>query len=472
MEPGFTLKRLILASGCFAAGEAVLVGVSGGPDSVALLHLLADLRRELGLHLEVAHLQHGIRGDDAKADASFVGDLAKSLALPFHLKELELPTLKAKAGKGNIEALARAERYRFFHEIVKVRALAKVATAHTQDDQAETVLMWFLRGAGTTGLRGMAPVQRFTPTGCDDDSAITLVRPLLTVSKAALLQYLTSCNLAHRVDRTNEDPVYLRNWLRRELLPTIERRLDTKVRARLANQATLLRAEDQWMDQVARERLRVAQRDGQLDRKTVCDTPLALQRRMLRLWLGSIRGNLRGLDAGHVQSLIELIASEPPQGCVAIPGGWQCVKEYRWLRLERHTQRQQQICYSYRFVPGRSLDIPEARIRLVSRLIGNSSNLPRGFDEAQLDLAKIDGALQVRNFRIGDRYQPLGMAGTKKLKDLFIERRLPLSRRAVLPLLVSGGTILWIPGCGRSEVARIAATSTQILHIKIELLGI
>src|SRR5262245_1047319 len=137
-------------------GDRILVAVSGGPDSVALLHLLHELRGEFSLHLEVAHLQHGIRGKEAKDDARFVADLAESLKLPFHLKEIHVPEIKSRAGKGNLEALARAERHRFFADVAARNKLDKVATAHTQDDQAETVLMWILRGTGMKGLGGMS----------------------------------------------------------------------------------------------------------------------------------------------------------------------------------------------------------------------------------------------------------------------------------------------------------------------------
>ncbi len=146
-------------------GDRILVAVSGGPDSVALLHILGEMRNDFALHLEVAHLQHGIRGAEAQADARFVADLAETLRVPFHLKEIDLPLMKRDAGKGNLEALARAERYRFFADIAEVHQLGKVATAHTLDDQAETVLMWLLRGAGTRGLGGMAPQQKFKHAG-------------------------------------------------------------------------------------------------------------------------------------------------------------------------------------------------------------------------------------------------------------------------------------------------------------------
>ena len=175
-------------NGLWSSGDRILVAVSGGPDSVALLHLLVGVRDALPLALEVAHLQHGIRGQAARDDAVFVERLAARFGLPFHLKEVNLAQMRSSTGKGNLEALGREQRYGFFAEVVGARGLDKVATAHTLDDQAETVLMWFLRGSGMKGLGGMAPLQHMASTGSRPNSALTIIRPLLETSKGELLQ--------------------------------------------------------------------------------------------------------------------------------------------------------------------------------------------------------------------------------------------------------------------------------------------
>ena len=167
-----------------ARGDRVLVAVSGGPDSVALLHLLYELREEMELQLEVAHLQHGIRGAEAEEDARFVAELAEKLGLPLHLKTVDLPRIRSAAGKGNLEELARVERYRFFAAVARERKLGKIATAHTQDDQAETVLMWLLRGSGLKGLGGMPPLHELDGTDIESASRLFVIRPLLDVSQS------------------------------------------------------------------------------------------------------------------------------------------------------------------------------------------------------------------------------------------------------------------------------------------------
>jgi tRNA(Ile)-lysidine synthase len=444
-------------------GDGVLVAVSGGPDSVALLHGLVELREELSLRLEVAHLQHGVRGEDAKDDAAFVAELADKLQAPFHLKEINLPAMKSTAGKGNLEALGRAERYRFFADVARERKLEKVATAHTLDDQAETVAMWFLRGAGLKGLGGMAPVQSRTIGG----NAITVIRPLLEISKQELLAYLKERGLGYRRDRTNRDPALLRNWLRLDLLPKLQQRLDARLPARLAQQAEIFRDENAFLDGLARSSYEAMSQDGSLSRPGLLDTAKAVQRRVLRLWIEQARGHLRGIEFVHIEDMLRLIEEGPSQGRVSIPGGWELVREYDTVKLEKRRGSRRQVCYDYSLQVGILLRIPEAGLELHSELISALTKLPDGLMEAVFDRDRLAGRLSVRNFRRGDRFQPLGMSGHKKVKDLFIEKHIPVAQRAACPLLISGGEVLWIPGYGRSGTACLSTKTTAVLHLKV-----
>lgn len=447
--------------------DRILVAVSGGPDSVALLHLLYELRGEMDLHLEVAHLQHGIRGAAAKSDARFVADLAGTLRIPFHLKETDLPRMKHDAGRGNLEALARAERYRFFAAIAENRQLEKVATAHTRDDQAETVIMWLLRGAGTKGLGGMAPRHKLKFADAKSARELTVIRPLLETSKAEVLQYLSERQLEYCVDQSNHDLTFLRNWIRSELLPKISQRIDPHVPARLAQLGELLRDEDEYLAEIVRCRCDLLFRDDGMDRTAFLAEPKALQRRILRVWLGQTRGHLHGLGFGHIEDMLRLIAEGPPQGRIAIPGGWELERQYELLQLNKRARKSPRICYSYPLEVGSVLTIPEARLQFHSRSVNASSaSRPASLMEAVFALTDLDKGLSVRNFRNGDRFRPLGMSGHKKVKDLFIEKRVPLPIRACWPLLAYGEEILWIPGYGRSEVGRVMAETTAVLELK------
>ncbi len=449
-------------------GDRVLVAVSGGPDSVALLDLLYDLRKELTLHLEVAHLQHGMRGEEAREDARLVAALAETLKVPFHLKEVNIPEMKKSAGKGNLEALAREERYRFFTAIARERDLNKIATAHTLDDQAETVLMWFLRGCGTKGLSGMSPLRRHA---CQNSNAApALVRPLLGISKAEILDYLRERRLAYRIDKTNEDAALLRNWIRLRLLPQITDKIDTRWPERLARQAALLRDEDLLLDRLAKIELEKLRAPEGLERKLLMEQEPALQRRILRSWIAESRGHLRGLDYSHIEKWLAFVACGSPQARLSIPGGWELVNAYKSVRLEERSRKPRGLRYSYQFHAGGTLQIPEANMALESKRISvppaAQPTIPTSLMEGFFDAALLANNLTVRNFRAGDRFQPLGMKGHKKVKDLFIEKRVPLSVRSVLPLLSMGDEILWIPGCARSESAKISPQTKEFLYVK------
>jgi tRNA(Ile)-lysidine synthase len=457
----YAMKHSLLRS-----DDRVLVAVSGGPDSVALLHLLYELKEKCDLHLEVAHLQHGIRGAAAQQDAIFVETLAEELKLPFHMREVDLPRLRSAAGRGNLEGLARAARYRFFAELITSRNLSKVATAHTQDDQAETVLMWFLRGAGLRGLGGMAPLQQIHIPS-EKSSSLTVVRPLLDISKAELLHYLSTRSIAYCTDESNQDRTYLRNWIRLELLPRIRARTGHGFSARLTQQAGLVRDEDALLHSLTLQMYVSVSDNGDLLRCALLKQPVALQRRILRHWIEQARGHLRGIDFVHVEALVRLIDDGPAQGKLSVPGGWEFVREYDRLRLGKSSRGAHRVCYSYELKIGTPLRICEARFELNAELIDASgARLPADLTEALFDASCLTEPLSVRNFRQGDRFKPLGVAGHKKLKDLFIENKIPLSIRATLPLVVMGQEILWIPGYGRSETALMSAKTERVVHIK------
>jgi len=459
------------AQGLIFPCDHILVAVSGGPDSLALLHLLNDLREEFHLHLEVAHLQHGIRGAESMEDARFVAELAAKLGLRFHLKEINLPQLVSAAGKGNVEALARDQRYHFFADVVGAHGLTKVAVAHTQDDQAETVLMRFLRGAGMKGLAGMAPLQVLSSIG-GSPSKLAVIRPLLETAKAEIVKYLTEKSQTFRLDQTNQDTALLRNWIRLELLPKIAERADGRLNERLGQQAELLRDEDDALAQVARRKLEEIRGADGLRREALLSEPKAMQRRLLRLWIESMRGNLRGLDFVHMKAMLHLIAHGAPHARLALPGGWQLQLEYDQVKLVRRSVRLKRSCYAYDFVIGSTLAIPQAGWAIESEIIEPPlAHYPAEPMEAFFDAACLPPGLTVRNFRNGDFFQPLGMAGHKKIKNLFIEKKLPLSMRALWPLLAAPQEVLWIPGYGRSERAKVTPDTASIVRVKLVSLG-
>jgi tRNA(Ile)-lysidine synthase len=435
---------------------------------VALLHILSVLRDEFGLRLEVVHLQHGIRGEEARQDAQFVAGMAAKLELPFHLKEVNLPGVRAARGKGNLEEMAREERRRFFAAVAEEQGIRKLAIGHTRDDQVETILMWLLRGSGRKGLGGMAPVS--TPAGAEKGPM--LIRPLLESSREEVISYLAAETLGYRMDRTNLDPKLLRNWIRLELLPRLRVRTDAHLDERLARLAEMMRDEEEFLAPLTVDLLPEVTQAGNLLRGALLAQSKAMQRRLVRLWLEATLGSLRGVDFLHVEEILRLISEGPPQSRLSVPRGWDLVKQYETVRLERRRRKQKARCYRYDLPIEGELYIPEAGVKMESsrdRLIPGA--LPRNNLEALFDLDSLPQRLTVRNFRPGDRFQPLGMQGHKKVKDLFIEKKVPLEARSTLPLLLAGEEILWIPRYGRSEIAKIGPATKEVLRVKLSAVG-
>jgi tRNA(Ile)-lysidine synthase len=448
-------------------GDGVLVAVSGGPDSIALLQLLRDLQDDFSLRLEVAHVEHGMRGSEGKHDARFVQVSAERLGLRFHLGETDIPLRRSRAGGGNLEQLARQERYRFFFATARAGNLNKIATAHTENDQAETVLMWLLRGAGGQGLGAITPARRMDFSDHQPQRCLTLIRPLLATSKKEIFELLEERNLKFCFDHTNDDTALLRNWLRHDLLPRVEQRVDPGVPSRLAHTAEVLRDEALFIESLAQERLGKLCANGSLNCNELQIQPRALQRQILRLWFKRVRGDLRRIDFDHIEKVLELVSQGPPQAQLAIPGGWQFIREYDSLRLDKGAPGPT-LPYCYALQPGATLTVSEAGVVIQTHRVSRvESAWPSTQLEAIFDLDALSAPLVVRNFRPGDRFQPLGMAGHKKVKDLFIEKKAPYSTRALLPLLVMGREVLWLPGYGRSETGRIGPDSQHLLHLRL-----
>ena len=310
--------------GLLKAGDRMGVAVSGGADSAALLRLLLELRGELGVVLSVAHFHHGIRGAEADADAGFVAGLAKSHQLELHAGSGDAPA-RARKRRASLETAARELRYQFFAKLLESGAVDKVATGHTLDDQAETVLMKTLRGAGTRGLAGIHPAL---------DSG--MVRPLLGVRRGEVEEYLHALGQEWREDSTNCDRKHLRNRVRHELVPLLERDFNPEVTCVLGETAEVARAEEEyWQREVERLLAQVSRPgDGSLELKALLAQPLAVQRRLVRAALERAGA---GFDFRHGEEILRL--AQKTRGAVELPGGWRVVRGKSELRIEQRSER-------------------------------------------------------------------------------------------------------------------------------------
>ncbi len=428
--------------GMFRPGDRVGVAVSGGADSVCLLHVLRELAPRWALRLSVLHLDHRLRGEASRADAEFVREVAAGLSLPFHPGEADVRRLREATGQ-NLEQAARNARRDFFLGFLRSGLLDRVALGHTRSDQAETVIFRLLRGAGLSGLAGILPV---TVEG--------FVRPLLEISRPEVLAYLRARGLHWREDASNQDPVLARNRIRRQLLPALERDWNPRLEAALARLAALAQEEEQfWRAEIERLEAVHAMRRGRaylVRAGALSGLPRPVARRLVRRLIERARGDLRRIEYEHVERALELARHEQGEGRISLPGVgvW---RSFDWIRF----------CPSGEELPGgfrRLVEIPGCYAlpgggRLQLELVeAPGGGLPAsGYNQGGshlVDWDRIRGVLELRSWIPGDRYRPAGHKTVRNLADLFQRAGIPLWDRYAWPVLESGGKIVWSRGFG------------------------
>src|SRR5438552_5350976 len=439
-------------------GDRVGVAVSGGADSVALLRLIMELRTELGVVLSVVHFNHKLRGLEADADEQFVADLGSQNKLGFHRESGDVAAYSA-AKRLSIETAAREMRYEFFRRLLLEGRMNRVVTAHTLDDQAETVLLRVVRGAGTRGLAGIYPQlsvssSQFSVGGqasvADRQQVCSsIVRPLLGVRRKELEAYLIAEGQRWREDSSNRDLQHARNRVRHGILPRLERNLNPAVREILAEAAEIARAEEEyWNAEVgrilegSRERRRSQGEAGAaVGLENFVALPLALQRRLVRAAAENF--GLR-LEFRHVEEILELISNGCP-GKAALPDGWMASIDKGELKFEPAPQISESIRgYQYLLpVPGK-VPVPETGTLFEAMLI--SAEKRAACNAELLDSGAAAGELTVRNWRPGDRFWPAHTKAPKKVKELLQEKHVTGEERKLWPVIVSGDEIVWVRG--------------------------
>ena len=434
-----------------AAGDSLMVAVSGGVDSVVLLHQLYALRDELGLHLQVAHLDHQIR-PEGSADAEFVRLLCARLNVPCHIEVRDVPAF-AKEQKISIEMAARMARHEFLLRCADRVGAALIALAHHRDDQVETFFLRLLRGSGTAGLAAMQDVRD------------RWWRPLLDCSRQQILTFASSQGLQWVEDASNADFTYLRNRLRHQVLPQL-RELNPQLDDRCGELCRQLQADnDYWQQQIAAilPGLITASEDGlRLRREDVLVLPRAVRMRVLRAALQCLRGDLQRLEAVHLNAIDEMLSAERSQAHLDLPGCW-AARRYQdlWLR-----NRAPDVVADYQLElisPGELL-LPCGRLlrsSLGDEQLGESPTV------VEFCASELVFPLIVRNWRHGDCFAPEGMSGHKRLKRFFGDQKVEMEERSRTPLLVSDATILCLLGQRRSRYAKADLSAGKILRLEL-----
>ena len=448
-------------------GDVVLVAVSGGPDSIALLHILYTLREQLGISLHGAHLDHMFRGLESQKDAQYVQQFCASLDIPCTAESIDVSSYGKEHRLSN-QVAAREVRYHFLNRVAEKYQAQKIALGHHADDQAETILLNLMRGTGVGGLGGIAPLRDHR-----------YVRPLLAVRRKEIEQYCQNHDLNYRIDSSNKKTVYMRNKVRLELLPHLEEHYNPEIVLSLGRLAELSREENQYIEgQASKKFEHLANFNGtdmlELPLGEFNNQPLALRRRLVRMVWQKLIGTAMDLSYHHVQTVLDQ-CKKLGTGRVELPAGLRCKIAYGKIiftlnEKPRHSKQPLATCYALP-APG-DLLVPELGITIKtqiynrSQLKENANAMPA--NQAVFDFTKITDQLSVRTRRPGDRFTPQGAGGTVKLKKFLIDQKVPQGERASIPLICSGDKIIWVSGLRIGEYWKVTAQTETILHIGIQ----
>lgn len=470
------VEQTILRYRMIEKGDAVLAGVSGGPDSVALLYILMLLSSRWNLRIGVAHLNHCLRGAEADADADFVTQLTTHLNVPCYQERTDVRQEYQAAHKTGIEDIARQIRYKFLDRVRHQHGYHKVALGHQSNDNAESVLMFLLRGSGLSGLSGIPPVR-----------SGYIVRPLIRVAREDIMAFLKRHNIPFRTDTSNRNTDFLRNRIRHETIPRIQT-CNPKIIETLNRLSNIVRSENEWIQDITCSLYQKALTDVSDYRRTFSipilqSYPEAALRRIFRMAIEKIRGDLKRISFSHIEATIQMTMRPLCSGILTLPDGIRIHREAAHLSIVqkqppqkgRHRENDEvlQPLYYEIFRPvseKMTIVAPEIGMTLQFTELSVDSEKPEVHSSetsVQMDANTLTFPLILRNIRPGDRFTPFGTAGHQKLKKYFIDHKIARSARRQCPVLLSQDRIIWLVGHRICHEARITSTTRTILKIEI-----
>jgi tRNA(Ile)-lysidine synthase len=469
-----TVRKTIETHRMFNRSDSVLVAVSGGPDSVVLAHVLYSLAAEYSLRMAIAHLNHSLRGQESDRDAEFVSAYARQLDVPIYSEKKDVRAFQ-RSRRISLEEAARKLRYEFLDTVAAGRGYNKIALGHHSDDNAELILMNLLRGSGPQGLSGISPVREGK-----------IVRPLIHLNRSHILDYIAGNKLQFVVDTSNNDLSYRRNKIRHHLIPELKESYNPRISETLNRLGDIMRVEEQWiegaLEPVFKQCVSVITSDQiRLNISRLGRQSPAAKRRLIRKAILSVKKDLRRVTLLHVDAVLALIEKGPVSGGLNLPGGIRAKRKADELTIARETRGgYKKKCRSsppirtdYQYtIPGTgtiTIEEADASIALVEI---ETDDLPdfknSGKHLAFFDMDCLRFPLYVRNIRPGDRFSPLGVEGTQKVKKYFIDNKIPGSQRNKCPLVLSEGRIIWIAGHRIDNSVKIGPQTRRV--IKAELL--
>lgn len=446
--------------GLINENENIIIGVSGGHDSIALLNVLYEISKKRAFNIYVAHINHGIRGEEADKDEEYVKSICQGLNIPFYSKRVNMNDYAAKH-KISSEEAGREIRYSFFQELLAKVGGGKIAVAHNKNDQAETLIMRFLRGTGTDGLKGM-----HYRNG-------EIIRPLLDIDRKEIEEYCEINKLNPRVDKTNLEPIYSRNKVRLELIPYIQENFNSGIIDTLARTARLMDADSGYLNHQGIEAYKkvLTNYDNNqiiIDRQKLKGYPYAMKSRVIRNTIENLIGNIKGITEIHINDVIYLSDEAATGKRIYLPHNIIVKVDYNTIIIERLVETKENLKYSYSLDVNKRIYIEELGVYIGSKIVDRKEVdlMSKNRFINYFDYDKIKGDLHIRNRRVGDRFNPSGMKGSKKLKDYFIDEKIPRDVRESIPLLESNGDILWVMGYRSSEGYKVTSNTKKVLVIE------
>lgn len=441
------------------SGDKILVALSGGPDSLTLLHILYSLKDQLNINIGAAHVNHLLRGNDAFKDENLCKTYCENLGLDFYLKRIDINEESKIKGISH-EMAGREARYNFFEELSNKYGYNKIAIAHNLNDQAETILMRIMRGTGIEGLVGIKAVR---------DKKF--IRPLIEISRAEIEHYCEENNLKAAIDETNFENIYSRNKIRLELIPYMEKNFNKDVIETLSRMSKLIKEDNEFIEDFALkifEKYCYKKEDRVIINKEVLLQHKAIVSRVIRMALAEIKGNLYNIDNSHINDIIKLYNHNTGK-FIMLPNDIMVENVYKDLHIYIKIQENERDFYEPLEINNKVISnllkysIELKTLNKDKNFVMKKNNMIKYFD-----YDKVKGDIYLRYRKDGDRFTPLGMKGSKKIKDLFMDLKVPRYERDRIPLLCFGNEIAWIVGYKVSDKFKIDCNTKRVLQVTIE----
>lgn len=450
----------------WSPGDRIVVAVSGGPDSMALLHMLSDVAKDGHISIVAAHVNHGFRVEESAHELAVVQAYAEQLKVICETVTLDMPSY-IEATRMNSQAAAREKRYAFLHEIAERYGASRIALAHHADDQAETVLMRVIRGTGLTGLSGILSKRR--------EKNVELIRPMLRMNKSDLLRYCEEHHVPYCMDSSNKERHYFRNIIRLDILPYLSKH-NPQLSQSLQRLAEVAGAEDEWMEKQTETLFAqlVAQSPNECAISCIDlhGLHVALQRRLIKLILSYLSKETEKISFEQIETMrLAASAHAPATWRIDAGAGICCAREYdmmRWLLVSQHALNDADVYFCEVGRDTANLIVEQSGWSFeFAHTSVSDSRKPASRYEACFDVSELTYPLVVRNRRPGDRIQVLGLNGSKKVQDMFVDEKIAPMKRELYPLLFdAAGKLLWIPGIRRSIHALMEPSTQDVLFIR------